>query len=169
MPTLLDLASIEYDKDTYDGKSWFNILLNDEDKDSWNRDLYISQYASTGTADFSQCHMWKPKHGSNIPGKIMDAIPCNQYGQAWMIDSQQKGSWRALRIINDTDNLMYAEFINWEWNDTNLANPYFVELFDVNDDPYQMDNLYDTLTDQKKIEWHNLMMKYGSCSGSSCW
>eukprot|EP01084_Bolivina_argentea_P254514 427889_1 len=168
LPTFLELAGIKYDKNTYDGRSMVDVI-NDNKTEDW-RDIYLSQYASTGTHDLSQAAMWFPgENGSLIPGKIEHAIGTNEYGQAWMIDVQETGSWRALRIMNDSYNMLYAEFVLWPWIDGYFNNSYFYELYNIQDDPYQMDNLYDALSGDMKNEYHNLMIHYANCSGTNCW
>ena len=51
----------------------------------------------------------------------------------------------AMRIINETSNLMYAEFVDvsnpkaWEFNEKEVN---FYELYDVSNDYYEMHNIY---------------------------
>ena len=42
---------------------------------------------------------------------ITYSIPYGQYGQAYMVDEQFIGNWRALRIINQTNDNTYVEWL----------------------------------------------------------
>ena len=175
LPTLLSLAGIEYDKDTYDGRSWtdgvLNGVLTDDDMikaDEW-RSIYLTQYESTGTLSFSHCQTWFPSaNGSVCPGQNLRPPEYNPEGQAWLVDEQSTNNWRALRIINESMNVMYAEFMN-NWNESAFEQPYFYEFYDIVTDPFQLRNAYDKLSTNVKQEFHSMLRDYGKCNGSDCW
>ena len=175
LPTFLDLAGIKYDDNTYDGKSWIgNVIPNDDMTANGTllRETMLTQYMSIGTfLDFSFCPTWFPgKDGSVFPGQNLDPPCCNEKGQAWMIDDTTTNNWRAIRIINETVDYMYAEFVmGIDWTPQVLANPYFHEFYNLKDDPYQINNLYQSLSMAMKQELHTMLMNYGNCTGTDCW
>ena len=173
LPTFLSLAGIKYDDNTYDGKSWEEggILSDDtpnDQADNW-RTVYLSQYQSVGTYGFSHCTTWFPAdNGSVVPGQLLKPPEKNANGIAWLVDDTDTNNWRALRIINKTNNMMYAEFGNSSWNNASFSNPYCIEYYDLDKDPFQKKNDYDSLTKDQKDELHQMLMEYGACSGTSC-
>ena len=64
--------------------------------------------------------------------------------------------------------MMYAEFGNSSWNNASFSNPYCIEYYDLDKDPFQKKNDYDSLTKDQKDEFHQMLMEYGACSGTSC-
>ena len=177
LPTLLDIAGIKYDINTYDGRSWVgNIILKEKQNENkivapkW-RDIFLSQYIDVGTQNFGFCRPWipDPDTGSLIPGSRGNPPSNNSFGQTYMLDVLETGSWRALRIINETSNLAYMEFITWPWINSNIENPYFYELYDIDTDPYQIDNIYDQISTSMQNELHQMLLEYGACAGTNCW
>merc|ERR1712228_53651 len=171
LPTFLKLAGIDYDKDTYDGKSWTEGILNgavmDDNvlkADEW-RSVYLTQYESVGTYGFYHCSTWFPSaNGSVCPGENYNPPNNNTDGDVWLVDDKETNNWRALRIINDSMNVMYAEFTNG-WNETSFKQPYFYEYYDIATDPFQLKNAYDTLSKDEQEEYHAMLMDYGKCKG----
>ena len=168
LPTILSLAGIEYDKGDYDGIDIFDNHIK--------RDTITSQYISKSDENFSACKTWYPNKNDNgtFPGQIIGPKGENNDGQAWVQDSLEYNNWRLIRIINETDNLVYMEFIKMnnrsDWsNNTILNNPYFHEFYDLADDPYQIDNKYDTLNHELQQELHEMLLYFGECKGSKCW
>ena len=47
-------------------------------------------------------------------------------------------------------------------------NPYLRVLYDVNKDPYQVDNIYGETNSDIQQELHEMLMTYGKCSGKTC-
>ena len=167
LPTMLSLAGIEYDKDDYDGIDIFDENIK--------RDTIISQYISKSNETFSACKTWYPNQNDNgtFPGQIIGPKGQNNKGQQWIQDSLEYNNWRLIRVINETDNFVYMEFIkmnarsDWD-NNTILDNPYFYEFYDLNNDPYQMDNIYQELSKSLQNELHKTLLYYGKCKGSNC-
>ena len=69
---------------------------------------------------------------------------------------------------NNSINIVYTEFINYSWTEYDFQNPNFYEMYDLNNDSYQIYNIYDTLTQSEKNYYHNMLIKLGSCKGESC-
>lgn len=91
-------------------------------------------------------------------------------GNCWFIDSEHSNSWRALRIVNATHNLMYTEYDpTWQWNSgPGGEGLQFFELYDVAADPYQMTNIYNSTSAEQRVELHSAISTYFQCSGASC-
>ena len=70
--------------------------------------------------------------------------------------------------MNSTYDWTYAEFIDFNFSVQAKENPYLYILFDNNKDPYQLDNVYQQLSNDLKIELHQMLMKYGECVGTAC-
>ena len=70
------------------------------------------------------------------------ARPANDSAAEWLIDDGLSNSYRGLRIINDTVDLSYFEFVDCHWDWDGEREPIFYELFDLKADPHQMHNLY---------------------------
>ena len=171
VPTFLSLAGIQYDDDTYDGRSWEKggLLSSTDDDTDW-RKIHLVQYQSVGTYGFSHCKTWFPStNGSVVPGQLLYPPENNTNNVPWLVDDIDTNNWRALRIMNSTNNMLYAEFGNSSWNNASFNNPYCVEYYDLIKDPFQQKNAYDTLTIDQRNELHQMLMEYGACSGTSCW
>mmetsp|Transcript_26512 Transcript_26512/g.57467 ORF Transcript_26512/g.57467 Transcript_26512/m.57467 type:complete len:127 (-) Transcript_26512:24-404(-) len=106
-------------------------------------------------------------HNKAGPKSPTGAKTCKEgTGNCWFIDSTNSNSYRALRVINGTSNLLYAEFDSkWKFDETGLE---FVELYDLNADPWQMDNLHNKTSAAVLHDLHEQVASYFSCSGSQC-
>eukprot|EP01084_Bolivina_argentea_P021901 40703_1 len=166
VPTLLDLANISYSVYTYDGRSYREILENGASynyNDEWRQMLMFEYKTIKGTEDgagFSSCAMW----GIDSVGIRMPDL--------WKLDNMYN-SWRIIRIKNASVDWFYGEFVDMEYDENAFENPIFHEFYDIEDDPYQLKNLYiDSnrneryLTDDFFNGLHELIMKYGQCEGA---
>ena len=179
LPTMLDLAGIEYAVNDYDGMSWVrggilnasNSSISNYSKiENW-RDRLLIQYGryGSGDADFSHCRTWYPAANGSFRGYVPNPPASNALGQRWIMDDGVTNNWRAIRILNETMNAVYAEFVN-DYSDLTLLNdPNFIEFYDIDSDPHQMDNVYIGLDDSTKQELHEMLIEYAVCSGMSCW
>ena len=175
-PTFLELANIDNpnNKLVIDGKSFaWNLTDNNKNVEIDWRDQYLIEYRATGTTYFWICGIWTPdpKTGSIFPG-ITIAPPqgppdMNETGP-WYVNDKVSGNFRVLRILNDSHNLMYAEFVNFNWTYNDLQNPQFYELYDLNVDPYQLKNIYNDSQTQMQSQLHDMLMDYGNCKGDYC-
>lgn len=70
----------------------------------------------------------------------------------------------ALRVINDTSNLLYVEYQsgNQAKVDINFSNISFTELFDAAQDPWMLNNLYSA------PGLHSLLHQWFACAGPTC-
>eukprot|EP01084_Bolivina_argentea_P176008 304657_1 len=174
LPTFLDLAGINYDRNTYDGRSWLDMFNQSNINDNYNdvewRTVFLTQYQSIDTLNFSHCKVWYPSNdGSLVPGQIVMPPDDNSNGKEWLVDDEQTNNWRVVRIINETTNWMYGEFIGPSWDNTSFNHPYCFEFYDIKQDPFQLKNSYSLLSKGVQNELHSMLMTYGECSGTSCW
>ena len=84
----------------------------------------------------------------------------------WVLVTAQPIHIRALRIINATHNILYAEFATLD--DWYYKNPYFYELYDAAEDPFMLKNLFNESSADTKDELHHLLLKEWQCSGRTC-
>ena len=85
-------------------------------------------------------------------------------GNCYMVDSQASNTWRALRTLNGTHNTQYIEYdAAFEFKTIQ-----FHEYYDIDTDPYQMKNIYDTLSDAQKKDLEQRIETYWTCQGESC-
>lgn len=54
------------------------------------------------------------------------------------------------------------------WNSTTFNKPYFNEFYNLNDDIWQINNLYKYMPKYQTDQLHEMLMKYGSCKGTDC-
>ena len=76
-------------------------------------------------------------------------------------------TFRALRIINSTHDLTYAEFTLVS-DMYDFKHVYKKELFDVSRDPFQLKNLYDETAPAVQRSLHEALRKEFTCKGRSC-
>ena len=160
-----------------------------ENSTNW-RQVFLSQYRSIGTHYFSVCQIWwagtsndsnsasivtqsVDVENNNFPGNALDPPAKNGDGIPWYIGIENKNNWRMLRILNDTHNWAYAEFITFNWTEESKENPIFYELYDVTNDYYQMNNLYPGYQQNNSMngilqQLHTMLMTLGECQGSNC-
>lgn len=162
MPSVLDLAGIAI-PDNVDGKSWAPYEVNSsqmiENENEW-RQVFLSEYMAHANQYFSICGTWFPQQG-NFEGQVIhpnasDSVT-NEY--IWVDyglnqDALGSNTWRSIRIINDTNNWSYSEYVNHTFTQSDKENPYLRLLFDVDKDPYQIDNIYQTVDEDIQNELH---------------
>lgn len=178
MPTVLDLAGIDI-PESVDGKSIKNVILNNtdnnDDVNKW-RESYLVEFMANGNAYYNICGMWFPSNdSSNFIGQTIKPDATQNTGDdnnlLWILYGDNKNygdTFRLLRILNDTINWVYAEYIDYHFNQTSFKNPYLYVLYDLTNDLYQLYNIYNNITKDIQNELHQMLMDYGSCSGSDC-
>ena len=162
LPTMLDLAGISYDVNDYDGKSMKSILFGEDIE--W-RSTYLMEFKSIGSFGISHCPTWYPDDSAANPFVPGQEIKPSSSLTPNLIDDEDTNNWRVLRIIDGNMDLYYAEF----YGATNIgftSTPIDYEYFDLSSDPYQMNNIYSTLSDDEKTTYNQLLQAYGQCSGA---
>ncbi|ETO09422.1 hypothetical protein RFI_27955 [Reticulomyxa filosa] len=193
LPTFIDLAGIDLENkdEVMDGKSMVGTVIKMEgvplmdthykkfggqgaNASGW-RDYFLSEYRRDGTGvnNFGLCQLWFPNASDTLSPYVPGAIitpPGGPYGNTtwWLVDDQYSNNWRMLRILNESHNWSYGEFVNYNWTEQDFENPMFFEFYDINIDPWQMNNTYILLNEETKQVLHNMLMQYGNCSGLSC-
>ena len=138
-PTFLELAGLHNVENglAVDGKSfaWSLSDVEEESGHAW-REQYLVEYRAVGTTFFWICGIWTPdpQTGGIFPG-VTIAPPqgppdMNETGP-WYVNDEKSSNFRMLRILNGTTNLMYAEFVNYNWTQQDLEKPNFYELYDL--------------------------------------
>jgi len=150
-PTFLELAGAPIPK-RMDGQSFAQLLLNPDTwynaetqqpikPSNWTREALLLEYYTLFPfpADY-----------------VMGQTPVNDC---------QNNTWRALRFISsEYGNLIYIEYTvvqDWWFQNVN-----FYSLYDIDKDPYELHNIYNSATPALKQELHELMEQSWYCGGS---
>eukprot|EP01083_Nonionella_stella_P317406 1155543_1 len=175
-PTLLELARIDNadNRLNIDGKSFvWNLTDSDTGVTVPWREEYLVEYRAVGTTYFWICGIWTPdpETKSVFPG-VTIAPPqgppdMNETGP-WYVNDKISSNFRMIRVLNSTHNLMYAEFVHYNWTQNDLKHPQFYELFDLNQDPFQLMNIYNKSARAIQLELHEMLTDYASCEGKNC-
>merc|ERR1712228_335149 len=168
MPTVLDLANIDV-PESVDGRSMKRIILNNTDADDeqfkW-RESYLVEFMANGNAYYNICGMWFPSNDSNdFLGQTIRPNATQNTGDdsnlLWILYGDEKNygdTFRLLRILNDTMNWVYAEYIDYHFNDTSFENPYLYVLYDLTTDLYQLYNIYNNVSKHVQNALHQMLM-----------
>lgn len=88
------------------------------------------------------------------------------------IDEPESNTYRSLRFVNSTlpgleyQNALYAEFTDLD--DWGLEDMKWFEFFNLDEDPWEMTNLYATLSNVTKAALHATVLREWGCRGASC-
>jgi hypothetical protein len=126
----------------------------------------LFHHRSVGTLYSDHDTIWFPKKG-DFRGQVERAPKANASGALWYVDDTLTNSFRALRIWNASHNMMYAEF-DHAWTFTNRSSIEFFEAYDLEADPWALNNIYDTLSAPDKASLHENIAAYFTCSGAEC-
>ena len=124
-----------------------------------------------GDSYFNTCRTWFESdndfHGVLIrpDAKSSDELSII-YGRNY--DIAFSNTYRMLRIINETHDWTYAEYVNYSFTSHDFENPLFYALYDIKKDKYQINNVYSQLDNATKSQLHQMLLKYGSCESSNC-
>ncbi|EDQ84767.1 uncharacterized protein MONBRDRAFT_29950 [Monosiga brevicollis MX1] len=188
LPTLLELAGVPAPA-LLDGKSFAGLLKSATTSATlqtagW-RTYFLVEYLSVGTYFNDHSNIWQdgnqtsetcnaanPPVGPAQNTVDKDCIKSNGTGtgNCYFVDSTASNSWRMLRIISSTENTAYVEYDpSWQFkaaeDGTGLQ---WYELYDLDQDPYQMHNLFSNTSSDDRLRYHNLLSAAWSCSGSTC-
>ena len=177
LPTLLELAGITTDlPDNVDGKEFASVLLGKDVKKD-RRTAWLNEYQSVGTYWSDHSNMWTPQGfdcGGPLPSGPAGAVAHNLCveqnttgtGNCYYVDSEKSNTFRSLRRLNETHNTTYVEYNSaWEWCPTC---PIHREYYNVTADPYQMHNLYTTLSEEVKAALVSELNEYSACMNEEC-
>ena len=182
MPTVLGLAGIETPP-SMDGRSFAPELVSAANGPS---DDAPATLLPARTAAHLALAAAKAAAGQRAPWREAQLVEYYGLGDVVRyahLEDTYNNTFRALRLLRRDpatghafpaarappfSNLLYAEFtdIRTDWNFT--ATPYFYELFDLNEDPDMLVNIYDaTQNATLKGELHAHLMKLFKCRGSA--
>eukprot|EP00040_Diaphanoeca_grandis_P025358 m.140397 g.140397 ORF g.140397 m.140397 type:complete len:525 (+) comp30110_c0_seq1:131-1705(+) len=155
-PTVLGLAGLS--ASTMDGKSIVPLLLNASDPKvlpSTQRHLIANAHVSNTT--WREFHFVEYYSLGNVErtGHLVDDINSNTY--------------RAVRFVGPTSsvgNLLYAEFT--ALSDYSFNNVSFREMYDLDEDPWQLHNIYATADASLKQKLKAALDSQYACVGTSC-
>ncbi len=84
-------------------------------------------------------------------------------GNCWFVDSTLSNNWRQLRVVGGEDGLdfNYIEYDpKWQFEQSSMQ---YYELYNVSADKYQMYNIYEQQTQERKAELHKQLEQYFKC------
>lgn len=139
-PTLLELAGIEVPPEM-EGESFASVLTG-KGENSWSRDKHLVEFWSQG-----------------------DGIKFNHY-----VDGPNN-TFIGVRLLNSSHNIAYLEFYENIVGEHKFdIEPCDYELFDLTNDPYQLNNLYNAPSMDKELvnELKDYLHKAVLCKGSQC-
>ena len=192
MPTVLDMAGVtEVMENTMDGKSMKDVLLSEAPNEETGgfRQYFLNEYLANNDAWNDHSSIWQDGHtttdlcgqtqghgGPFAPDPHTKKENCKESygvgdGNCWMVDSLKSNSWRQLRIMNGTMNWNYVEYDpDWQFktSDESGAGLQHYELYDVEADPYQVDNIYSSTSKEILTALHQQLDDYFNCKGKSC-
>ena len=192
MPTILDLVGINPAtvEGEMDGKSMKDLLFQTDPENTSFRQYFLNEYYGNYTCWNDHSTIWQDGHKTSMlcktglksnsgpisPDPTMKNSSCVESkgigdGNCWIIDSRESNNWRQLRIMNDTMNWSYVEYDpKWEFNVTDESGSglQHYELYDVDNDPYQIDNIYSMASYETKVALHLQLDDYFRCQGKSC-
>ena len=183
MPLVLDIANVTEklgdDVDYIDGKSFKEAILNDSEIESINgwREQFLVEYIIGGgnvslTLDeyYNVCATWY-EVSNDFHGEIVRPQPksSGEYLIVYGTDIDSiSNTYRMIRIINQTHDWTYAEYVNYTFNQNDFENPLLFALYDLKTDKHQINNIYNSTSDDIKKELHEMLMDYGGCKSKSC-
>eukprot|EP00730_Choanoeca_flexa_P010995 TRINITY_DN2210_c0_g1_i2.p1 TRINITY_DN2210_c0_g1~~TRINITY_DN2210_c0_g1_i2.p1 ORF type:complete len:519 (+),score=99.21 TRINITY_DN2210_c0_g1_i2:179-1558(+) len=100
-----------------------------------------------------------------------DGLPTRNNGKNTHFHDCANNTYRAVRQHGrqGQGQFLYAEFTdfrtNWNFDDSGID---FYEYYDVDSDPYQLHNIYNTLNNSYKEQLHNYLVSAWKCQGSDC-
>lgn len=182
MPTILDLAGIDIPS-IVDGKSFSNSLFSTSEKhgkeinnnrkvdDNGWRDVFLIEYMAHANQYFNICGTWYPS-ATSLDNDVRPNPIDDETGKLiyvdWGLNTNPGNTWRAIRIINETHNWSYVEYVNYTFTYKDKQDPYLRLLYDINNDEYQLTNIYPKQNASIQAELHEMLMTYGNCTGSTC-
>lgn len=175
LPTVLDMIGGIDIPEEVDGKSFKQIVEEPENNNIKWRQYLLSEYMANPDRNFSICGTWFPSQNGDFHGQYI--LPSDTQNTSmvnmtlrvnWGNKENPGNTWRLLRFINDTYDITYAEYIDWNFNDDAKNAPYLYVLFNNTEDPYQLNNVYNKIDNDTKNELHSMLMVYGACKGTNC-
>eukprot|EP00040_Diaphanoeca_grandis_P039932 m.260648 g.260648 ORF g.260648 m.260648 type:complete len:521 (-) comp40388_c0_seq1:488-2050(-) len=142
-PTILDIAGIA--NPGLDGRSFLPLISTTKTTDvatTWRDSMFVEYYYV------------------GIDGKCGMSSPIER----------PDNNFIGIRFTNSSKygNLLYAEFQNGTDGWVDFKTPDFHEVYDLDADPWQLNNLYKTFDQGKLSDLHDTIHQWLSCKGESC-
>lgn len=156
MPTILGLAGVSA-PDTMDGRSIAPLLLSDR-HEAPQPALELLEKESTDSS-------WRTELLIEYYG-LGDVVRYEH------LEDTQNNTFRTLRVIDPNGavgerNLKLSEFTSWDnWDFLSAADEF--ELFDLDQDKWEMNNIYQTSSQALKDRLHKRLEELYRCRGQSC-
>ncbi len=64
--------------------------------------------------------------------------------------------------------MTYAEYIGNEFTQQDFDNPLWYEMYDLTNDPWQTENIYNQTDESIKQYLHQALATYGACKAVEC-
>lgn len=167
-PTILELAGVRIPpgpEHAMDGRSFAPTLLRHSEENV----VAVAPRTTTMLVEFFSLSNGSPDTPPCGPHPHPPGMPnhpscynLNQSHSDW-----SNNTFIALRIINGTHDLTYAEYTRVS-DMYHFSHVYFYELYDVAKDPYQMKNIYHEQTKATQTALHEALFAEFRCRGASC-
>lgn len=159
-PTFLELAGAPI-PNRMDGQSFAQFLTNPE---TWHKPTDSKPSNAEEAAVKPGAPVWN-REALLLEYYTIFPFPPNYTMGVTPINDCQNNTWRALRFMSEEyGNLLYVEYTlvrDWWFKGVN-----FYSLYDVDKDPYELTNIYDTVPIELQQGLHALMEKSWYCSGA---
>jgi hypothetical protein len=97
---------------------------------------------------------------------VMCIVRLRMLGLLLQLDAPSN-TWTGIRIMNATTNMLYVEFRNRN-NVSSPANTNWTEVYDLNADPWQFNNLQHTLPSPVMLQLREELYAVSNCSFAQC-
>lgn len=157
-PTVLGLAGISTPA-TMDGKSVVPLIVDGADPATPPSVLrHLDESAGTNNAG-----TWRPFHF--VEYYSLGSVTRTGH----LVDDPKSNTYRAVRYVGPAStmgNILFAEFTAvTDWHFHNVS---FREMFDLNADPYQLNNIYGAASPATIAELTRALDTQYNCQGTSC-
>jgi len=158
-PTFLELAGLSPRADM-DGKSFLPLIISDHSQlpDSVQLSLSRTGNKATVAAD------WRDSLFIEYYYVGID----NKCGMAHPIEEPDNNFIAVRHLNNKYGNILYAEFQNATDGWIDFQNPNFYEMYNIDKDPWQLQNIYPTADKKVKAALHKELQNWLKCKGQNC-
>eukprot|EP01097_Dermamoeba_algensis_P009909 TRINITY_DN7133_c0_g1_i1.p2 TRINITY_DN7133_c0_g1~~TRINITY_DN7133_c0_g1_i1.p2 ORF type:complete len:565 (+),score=157.83 TRINITY_DN7133_c0_g1_i1:208-1695(+) len=146
-PTILQIGGMNSSlKESFDGRSFFHLLTPQDQRENitWRTDFLVEYHGENGG-------YYKDKENHTHFDECFELFG--------FIHDCMNNTYQGLRVFNQTSNFFYGKWIT-----------QFQELYDLNRDPYQMDNLLWRKEGKHAVieAMEQRIRQLSACKGSSC-
>ncbi|CAG2058824.1 unnamed protein product [Timema podura] len=147
-PTLLEMAGLD-PPDYMDGVSYLSFLTDERVKVDWER-VFLVEYHGEGETNTVDTACPLPRDDTLAQCVLDEMCKCQD---------SKNNTYTCVRRLSQDEDFIFCQF----YDDEN-----FQEAYNLHTDPYQLDNLAQTL-DTDNVSWYtSTLSRLKSCSGTSC-